>query len=371
VDSQQFQEDKRPPTVPLSSISNVFEFDDTGGYGSGTELRFLVLDFARARRLSVSARTSSLSVVRVGRWVVTRRRRPAPTGEYNPVTMLKNRSLPQLGRSLRGHQDHRPGLAVEHPQQHGDERLRRPPAIAERRFRRHAGAHAARRCEPHVDPPSLAALAPVKAYGNTNLTVTGGNSQLEPLLSDNRRPRCGVVLHREIRAGSGSFYKDVDSFISSPTTQSPSARRTVPPWLRCSDAAAVAGSEPDLDLQHHRQHRGTKLEGFEIAYQQSFTGLPGFWGNFGFNGNYSYVDAETTVVRSGREVTVPLQGMSNNSWNGTLFYETPRWGSRVSVNNRDDYITNNLGQNGNISEATTGPIRWDCERLWHSPSSSR
>jgi TonB-dependent receptor len=107
------------------------------------------------------------------------------------------------------------------------------------------------------------------------------------------------------------------------------------------------------------------LEGFEIAYQQSFTGLPGIWGNFGFNGNYSYVDAETTVVRSGRNVTVPLQGMSNNSWNGTLFYETPRWGSRVSVNNRDDYITNNLGQNGNVSEATTGPIRWDISAFVH------
>ena len=110
---------------------------------------------------------------------------------------------------------------------------------------------------------------------------------------------------------------------------------------------------------------GTKLDGFEIAYQQSFSGLPGFWANFGFNGNYSYVDAETTVVRSGREVTVPLQGLSNNSWNATLFYETPRWGSRVSVNNRDDYVTNNLGANGNVSEGTTGPIRWDMSAFVH------
>jgi iron complex outermembrane recepter protein len=57
--------------------------------------------------------------------------------------------------------------------------------------------------------------------------------------------------------------------------------------------------------------------------------------------------------------------MSNNSWNATLFYETPRWGSRVSVNNRDDYVTNNLGANGNVSEATTGPIRWDMSAFLH------
>lgn len=51
----------------------------------------------------------------------------------------------QPGRSLRGHQDRRPGLAVERAQQHRDERLRRPAAVVERRFRRHAGARAARR----------------------------------------------------------------------------------------------------------------------------------------------------------------------------------------------------------------------------------
>jgi TonB-dependent receptor len=162
------------------------------------------------------------------------------------------------------------------------------------------------------------------------------------------------------------FYKDIDSFISFPTTQEP---------LRPEDRAAVAAvfpTQPQLldpsliwTYSTAANTDGTKLEGFEIAYQQSFKGLPGILGNFGFNGNYSYVDAETEVTRSGRVVTVPLTGMSNNSWNATLYYEVSRWGSRVSVNNRDDYVTNNLGQNGNVSEATTGPVRWDMSAFWH------
>jgi len=57
--------------------------------------------------------------------------------------------------------------------------------------------------------------------------------------------------------------------------------------------------------------------------------------------------------------------MSNHSYNATLFYEAPRWGSRVSLNNRDDYVTNNIGTNGNISEGTTGPIRWDLSASVH------
>jgi len=166
--------------------------------------------------------------------------------------------------------------------------------------------------------------------------------------------------------GVALFYKDVESFISFPTTQEP---------LRPEDRAAVAAvfpTQPQLldpsliwTYSTAANSDGTKLKGFEIAYQQSFKGLPGILSNFGFTGNYSYVDAETEVTRSGRVVSVPLTGMSNNSWNATLYYETPRWGSRVSVNNRDDYITNNLGQNGNISEATTGPVRWDMSAFYH------
>jgi TonB-dependent receptor len=214
--------------------------------------------------------------------------------------------------------------------------------------------------------PSLVSLAPVKAYGNTNLTVTGGNSQLEPLVSGNVDLGVEWYFTEKAVLAVAVFYKDIDSFISFPTTQEA---------LRPEDRLAVAQvfpTQPQLldpsliwTYSTAANSDGTELQGFEIAYQQSFSGLPGFWSNFGFNANYSYVDAETTVVRSGNEVTVPLTGMSENSYNATLFYETSRWGARMSVNNRDDYVTNNLGANGNVSEATTGPIRWDTSAFFH------
>ena len=42
-----------------------------------------------------------------------------------------------------------------------------------------------------------------------------------------------------------------------------------------------------------------------------------------------------------------------------------QWGVRVAVNNRDDYITDNTGSNGNVSHATTGPTRWDMSAFYH------
>ena len=367
VDSQIFQQTATPPGVPLSSISKVFQFEDVGGYGSGTELRFLVLDFARAKD-AFNFGSSFQPFRGPGRatWVVTEETAGA-YGEYNWVTVLNERGfrfnlgarfvdtkttgLGWLSSTLSNTEtndygDLLPSLSVA---------FDATPELVLR-----AGVSRT------MTRPSLAVLAPVKAYGNTNLTVTGGNSQLEPLLSDNVDLGAEWYFTEKAVLGVALFYKDIDSFISFPTTQEP---------LRPEDRAAVAAvfpTQPQLldpsliwTYSTAANSEGTKLEGFEIAYQQSFSGLPGFWGNFGFNGNYSYVDAETTVVRSGREVTVPLAGMSNNSWNATLFYETPRWGSRVSVNNRDDYVTNNLGANGNVSEATTGPIRWDMSAFVH------
>ena len=64
-------------------------------------------------------------------------------------------------------------------------------------------------------------------------------------------------------------------------------------------------------------------------------------------------------------MTVPLEGLSENSWNATLYYEVDRWGVRLAVNNRDDYITDNTGSNGNISHGTTGPTRFDMSTFFH------
>jgi TonB-dependent receptor len=199
-----------------------------------------------------------------------------------------------------------------------------------------------------------------------NFTVSGGNSQLEPLVSDNLDLSVEWYFADQAVLSIAYFHKDIDSFISSPTTDEP---------LRLVDYPGVASVYPDqpalLDPSLIWTYRtsanteGTKLDGFEIAYQQAFTELPGLWGNFGFIGNYSYVDATTEVIRGGQTVTVPLQGLSKHSWNATVYYEVERWGARVAVNNRDDYVTNNTGSNGNVSEATTGPTRVDMSAFYH------
>ncbi|NJL26945.1 MAG: TonB-dependent receptor [Thermoanaerobaculia bacterium] len=366
VDSQQLQQNLAPPDVPLASITDVFNYIDTGGYGSATELDFLVLNFDRAKDAYGFGTFTPVRGPGRATWNVTEET-VGGYAEYNFVTLVRDHGL-RFNAGLRfvDTQTEATGWltsSISNTETNGYNNLL--PSInlaydATKDLVLRAGLSRT------MTRASLASLAPIKSYSDVNFTVTGGNSQLEPLVSDNVDLGLEWYFTKQAVFGVALFHKDIDSFISSPTSSEP---------LRPEDRPAVAAVYPTqpalLDptliwtYRTSANTEGTKLEGFEIAYQQTFKSLPGFWGNFGFLGNYSYVDAETTVTRNGVDVKVPLEGLSKSSWNGTLYYEVPKWGARVSVNNRDDYVTNNLGANGNISEATTGPVRWDMSAFWH------
>jgi TonB-dependent receptor len=212
----------------------------------------------------------------------------------------------------------------------------------------------------------LNSLAPIKTYSDVNFSVSGGNSQLLPLKADAFDLGAEWYFSNQGVFAASLFYKDIKSFISSPRTSEP---------LRPEDYPAVRAVYPTqprlLDptltwtYQSSANVDGTSLKGFELAHQQAFKFLPGALGNLGFIGNYAYVDSTTQALRNGATVEVPLEGLSKHSWNGTLYYETNRYGARLSVNKRDDYITSNTGSNGNVSEATTGPIRYDLSAAYH------
>ncbi|MCB1057445.1 MAG: TonB-dependent receptor, partial [Acidobacteria bacterium] len=366
VDSRQFQQNAPLPGVSLASITDVFHFIDVGNFGSATQLDFLVLNFDRAKDAYNYGTFEPFRGPGRATWLVTETTLGA-YGEYNLVTLVGDHGLRfNAGARFVDTDTEATGwLTSDIPNTETNSYNNFLPSInvafdATQDVVLRAGVSRT------MTRPSLSSLAPIKSYSDVNFTVSGGNSQLEPLVSDNLDLGVEWYFAEQAVLGVAFFYKDIDSFISSPTTEGP---------LRPEDRAAVAAvypTQPELlnpsltwTYRTSANTDGTKLQGFELAYQQTFTGLPSFWKNFGFVGNYSYVDAETVVTRNGQDVKVPLEGLSKNSWNATLYYEVPRWGARVSVNDRDDYITNNLGSNGNVSEATTGPVRWDLSAFWH------
>ena len=95
-----------------------------------------------------------------------------------------------------------------------------------------------------------------------------------------------------------------------------------------------------------------KIKGVELAYQQVFDMLPGLWSGLGVQANYTYIDTkgvpnvgvdnltssglpegETTVDVSGMD----LPGLSKNTANLIVFWETDKISTRLAYNYRSKY----------------------------------
>ncbi len=208
--------------------------------------------------------------------------------------------------------------------------------------------------------PGQASLAPSRGYSDVNLTVTGGNPLLAPQKSNNVDISFEWYFAPESVLSLALFRKDIDSLIETSQEEGllsaadrDAVARIYPGQPALLDPTLVWTFNQPLNLE------GTEVEGFELAYQQPFEFLPGFLSNMGFLANYTYVNSEGNFEVDGQEIAAPLNGLSEDSYNATLYYETDRWGARISVNDRSDYTTSVPGSNGNLTESTSGQPHWD------------
>lgn len=366
VDSEVYDCGPCQDQTDIVGLGKVYNYSDLGGYGSGTELDFWVLDFDRAKAAYGVGGWTLDRGPGVSTWVVEEETLGTYV-DYNLNTDFAGREF-RLNAGVRyvdtqttatgwltfdlnnveenSYDNWLPSVNVAYDLT--------PDLVLRGGLSR------------TMTRASLSSLAPSKSYSDVNFTVSGGNSQLDPLVSDNLDLSVEWYFAEQSVVSLAYFNKDIDSFISSPSTDEP---------LRPEDygpVAAVYPTQPGLldpsliwTYSTAANTEGTKLDGFEIGFQHAFTDLPGFWSGFGVLANFSYVDATTEVIRGGQSVTVPLEGLSENSWNATVYYELERWGVRLAVNNRDDYITDNTGSNGNVAHATTGPTRYDMSAFFH------
>ena len=80
---------------------------------------------------------------------------------------------------------------------------------------------------------------------------------------------------------------------------------------------------------------------------------------FGTILNYTYVDSEFEYPNGASVIIEQLDGLSKESWNATLYYETGPFSARVSAAYRDQYLTRVPGQNGNSVEGTLDTLTVD------------
>ncbi|MDP2536270.1 TonB-dependent receptor [Alteromonas stellipolaris] len=205
--------------------------------------------------------------------------------------------------------------------------------------------------------PSLNSLNPGNpSFDYINGSVSVGNPFLDPFTSNNVDFGVEWYFDDEALLAATVFYKDIDNWI----VRSSEERFVDPAYFDFIDNDAQYDPQIALDprevaYEHSSPNNADErsISGYELIYQQPLSFLPGVFENMGVVSNYTHVNADD------------IEGMSETSYNFTLYYETDVYGARVSVNKRDDYITDFTGSNGNVAHGTTGPTQVDFSSFYN------
>jgi len=188
-------------------------------------------------------------------------------------------------------------------------------------------------------------------------TASLGNPELDPYVSNDMDLSVEWYFAEESLLAATYFYKDVETSLTTNIVE-----KLIDPayWDAIySDPRydPSYGSDPaTVPYTHYipvNDTEGFTVKGYELVYQQPFTFLPGWMQNFGTVINYTHVAAGN------------MTGLSENSYNTTLYYETDLYGARVSVNSRDDFVLSAPGGNGHVEEKKYGPTHIDFSSFWN------
>jgi iron complex outermembrane receptor protein len=214
--------------------------------------------------------------------------------------------------------------------------------------------------------PNLGQLAPgaaVSVSGN-NRTVASGNPDLDPFRANAYDASIEWYFAPESLLSLALFQKDIKSFVTNVRADIPFSDNTL--GLPDSVAVAACGATPGCSpaaiwaFTAPANTDGGKLKGFEISYQQPFSFLPGVWSNFGTILNYTGVESEVEYTNSLGEITkADLAGLSDSSWNATLYFDNKRFSARVAAAYRSEFLTTIPGRDGNDVEGTAETLNID------------
>ena len=213
--------------------------------------------------------------------------------------------------------------------------LSRPSVGQLRAFRNTAGEFTVEAPPPGADPATFTPDVTFNRY-----VVSGGNPGLEPTLSTNLDASLEYYFNDVGSFTASAFYKDIENIIV--VADAPGSSIGGP---------VVAGAS-----YNGPQNNGDgKIKGFELAYQQFYDFLPGFFSGFGLQANYTYVD-QTAIPNSTADINrasgqqdfadafAPsgLENLSKHTVNVVGLYENDKVEARLAYNWRSDFLLTTL-----------------------------
>ncbi|MFT4048023.1 MAG: TonB-dependent receptor [Solimonas sp.] len=177
--------------------------------------------------------------------------------------------------------------------------------------------------------------APEISTDSGELEISGINPLLKPYKSDNLDLGAEWYYSDAGFIALGYFHKDLKDYIVERTStmtfsETGLSSALLPDGYTADSEATVTRSE---------NAESATLQGFELTLQRDFDFLPAPFDKLGTQANLAYTKGKLAYYVDGEKAgATDFPDMSPHSGSLTLYYETDRWGVRVSQTYRGEYV---------------------------------
>lgn len=180
-----------------------------------------------------------------------------------------------------------------------------------------------------IGRPSFEQLMPADTINDVARTVTIRNAGLLPQYSDNFDATLEYYFEPVGQLTASAFLKQLEGFQFTDTSQ----------FVETGANNGFDGQYEGYRISTTRNGGSAKYRGLELAYQQQFTFLPGFWRGFGFYANYTRL--LTRGDYGGATVTSTVAGFVPKTGNVALTYLGHGLNVRLNAVWRSEYLVTN------------------------------
>ncbi|MBO1254832.1 TonB-dependent receptor [Alteromonas sp. 5E99-2] len=206
----------------------------------------------------------------------------------------------------------------------------------------------------------LAGTPTVSAEGES-LEVNGANPELEPYTSLNWDLGFEWYFDEVGYLAIGLFRKDLDGYIIDVNQNSTFGETGVSLDLL---PAGFTANSPTL-VSFSTNSGEAFIQGAEFSLQSDFHFLPAPFDKLGMVGNVSFTDGEVENFVNGEVVdTRDFPNLSDVTGSLTTYYETEKWGVRLSFNYRSKYINGGAVGNDQDFSGFEASTFWDLSAFY-------
>ncbi|MEZ0471413.1 TonB-dependent receptor [Luteimonas salinilitoris] len=164
--------------------------------------------------------------------------------------------------------------------------------------------------------PDYSALAGAVSLDDLTHTGSGGNPDLDPIVSTNLDASLEWYFAPRALLAASIFQMDMNDYVAFGTDTRQYLDQA---------ASAAAGEDVFADYQVSIPvNTDAKVKGVELTYEQPIGE------NFGVAANYTYADSDSDGVK-------PVFGTSKNTYNVSGYYESDRFNARLSYTHRSEF----------------------------------